>query len=176
MSSCLTLTKPSPKALEVAASTRLGDGDFRFLFPCAPLARAVCTSVISVSPSSDVLARFSPRPRDCCRSSLCGGSFSLFFLLSIDSRSCASSRMARSTSGKPGNSFAKSSFFSTTSKHLSRATMVAVRGIDMRIPISPKKAPGFNSAYVLSPSLDVTATAPRTNQYIALASSPSVNI
>jgi hypothetical protein len=53
-------------------------------------------------------------------------------------------------------------------------TTFAVRGQSNRTPISPKYVPGFNEAYVASPSNDLMHTRPFTSQYIAFASSPSV--
>jgi hypothetical protein len=82
--------------------------------------------------------------------------------------------MAFSTSGYLGSSFCKSSLFSLTSKLRTVATIEAVRGMSIKIPISPKNEPGLSSAYVLSPSMLVTLTLPRTSQYIAFASSPSL--
>lgn len=173
----LTFTNPLPSALPAAGSSiPCGLGDFRFfLFITVPLSMTP-SSPVATSPGAGSRATLPPLEGSEAETTFGPNPLSFLFLFKIVSLSCASSIIACSISGNPGSSALKSSFFSTTSRHFVLAIMVAVLGTSIRIPISPKNAPGFSSAYVASPSRDVTATAPLTSQYIAFASSPSVKM
>lgn len=96
----------------------------------------------------------------------------LFFLSCMASLSWASSLILLSINGYDFNTELRASLVNTPANTLVLATTVAVLGRLNKIPISPKKLPPANSAYMDSPSVEVTLTVPFKIQYIDFDGSP----